>query len=101
MPFVEVGLSLVTDREMKQAVDAISVNRPEFIFVDTDINRSYLGDVYDPNDKITRLLGTSLLSSGRAEILSNSQRLYSGIKDQYQMVDRGLLISVFKRKGVD
>ncbi len=101
MPFVEVGLSLVTGREMKQTIDAINGNRPEFIFIDTDIGRNYLGDVYDPTNKATRWLETYVLSSGRAMVLGNFQRLYGEVKDQYQLVERGLLISVYKRKSSD
>ena len=98
MPFVEVGLSLVSDKEMKQCIDAIRNNSPEFLFVDTDIKRSYLGDVYDPNDKVTKLLGTALLSSGRVEVLSNFQRLFLAIEDDYELVEKGILISVYQRK---
>lgn len=98
MPFVEVALSLVSDKEMKQSIDAINKNSPEFIFVDTDISRSYLGDVYDPNDRITKLLGTALLSSGRVEVLSNFQRLFLAIEDKYELIEKGVLISVYQKK---
>jgi hypothetical protein len=98
MPFVEVGLSLVTDKEMKQSIDVFVNNSPEFIFVDTDIKRSYLGDVYDPNDKITKLLGTYDLSSGRVEVLSNFQRIFFAIEDKYKLIERGTLISVYQKK---
>ena len=99
MPFVEVGLSLVTDKEMKQCIEAINDNRPEILFIDTDISRSYLGDVYEPENKITIWLKTYDSSQGRAMVLKNFQRLYGELKEKYQLLEKGLLISVYKRRS--
>ncbi len=101
MPFVEVGLSLVTDKEMVQTIGVVNDKQPEFIFIDTDITRSYLGDVYERESKVTEWLGTYDSSRGRAMVLGSFQRLYGEVKDQYQLVERGLLISVYKRRSSD
>lgn len=87
------------NKEMKQCIQAINDNRPEFLFIDTDISRSYLGDVYDPENKITIWLKTYDSSQGRAMVLKNFQRLYKELKEKYQLLEKGLLISVYKRRS--
>jgi hypothetical protein len=100
MPFSEVGLSLVTDKEIERCAQAIELARPTYIFVDTDIARRHIGDIYDPDDKVTSWLGVYDLSRGRAMVLDNLRRVYDDVKDHYRLVERGMLISVYERRVI-
>lgn len=97
MLFPEMGLSLVTDKEMKESVDLIRRDRPEYLFVDTDIARSHMGDVYDKDDPVSVFAAPVYdATRGRAMVLDNFGKVFSAIKGLYEPVETGQLITVYK-----
>lgn len=100
MPFTEMALSLVTKKEMDRSVDLIRHDRPEYIFVDSDIERSHQGDVYDKNDPVSEFAAPVYdASRGRAMVLDNFSKVFKEIKHLYEPVETGQLITVYKLRS--
>lgn len=99
MPFVEVATSLVSPKEINRCVNAILLNKPEYIYVDTDINRNLNGDIYNELDPVARTWGIYSESFSRVKVLNLEKQVFDGVRAQYEPVQKGLLITVYKRKG--
>lgn len=100
MPYAEMGLSLVTKKEMEKSVDVIRQNSPEYLFVDTDMGRSYVGDVYDTNDPLNKFDENLYdASRGRAMVLENFSKVFKEVRNLYEPVEVGQLITVYKRRS--
>jgi hypothetical protein len=98
MPYMEMGLSLVTQKEMDRSVNLIKTQRPEYLFVDTDMMRNHGGDVYDEDDPATIYLDTYMSSKGRAMVLDNFAKVFEKVRSLYEPVQIGQLITVYKRR---
>ena len=100
MPYLEVITSLVTQREINNCINVILENRPEYIFVDTDISRNLNGDVFYKNDSFVKMVAPDLwvASSARVKMLKYLREIYYGIQDQYSPAEAGMLVTVYKRK---
>lgn len=97
MPFSEMALSLVTMKEMDKSTDLILHNRPEYLFVDTDMKRSHVGDVFGKDDPVSKFAAPVYdASRGRAMVLDNFSKVFKGIEGMYERVETGQLISVYK-----
>lgn len=104
MPFTEMALSLVTRKEINVSVGLIRHDRPEYLFVDSDMARSHIGDVYayDKNSPINLLFWPIDIvdaTRGRAMVLDNFAKVFKEIKDLYEPVEIGQLITVYKRRN--
>lgn len=100
MPFPEVALSLVSDRELKRCIDTIRRDRPEYLFVDTDVERDLSGDIYQFGERpIPHSEALRDASVGRVKVLSGLRDVFSGIRSEYDLLEQGFLISVYKRKS--
>jgi hypothetical protein len=99
MPFTEVALSLVTRKEMDKSADLIRHERPEYLFVDTDMARSHAGDVFDKNDPVSEFAAPVYEASrGRAMVLDNFAKVFKEVEGMYEPVEVGNLITVYKRR---
>lgn len=98
MPFIQLDLSLVTNREVELATNEIMTNHPTYLFVDTDIERNHLGDVYDPLEPLTEYLDTFDASQGRAKVLDKMTKVFKKVKQYYVPLETGELITVYRRK---
>lgn len=102
MPFLEMALSLVTKKEMDKSTDLIRRDRPEYLFVDTDMTRSHAGDVYDKNDPVSEFAAPIYdASRGRAMVLDNFAKVFKEIEGMYEPIERGQLITVYKLRGAN
>ena len=100
MPFPELDLSLVTNKEMAECIDLLHKKQPEYLFVDTDMLRSHLGDIYARDDPFSQYAAPVYEASrGRAMVLDNFAKLFDKIKGSYEPVEEGYLITVYKRRG--
>lgn len=97
MPFADVSTSLVTPREVELAVDAIRLAKPEYIFVDTDIGRNLNGDIWLASDPLPGSRGLHGESFARVSVLNLLKKVYYGVKSEYEPVEKGILITVYKR----
>ncbi len=96
MPYLELSTSLVTDHEVAAAVNAILVNKPKYLFVDSDINSTNFGDILDPSTKLKKMIDPDSLSAGRVRVLSESKRVFKKVASQYRLIKSGYLVSVYE-----
>lgn len=97
MPYAEMALSLVTVKEMDHSVAFLEHKRPEYIFVDSDISRSRVGDIFAKHDPVaTYAAPVHEASRGRVMVLNNFAKIFEDIEHLYDPVEVGQLITVYK-----
>lgn len=97
MPFLQTDLSIVSDKEMQIAINAILTAKPDYLFVDSDIERNRVGDTSWLNDP---LLSPDIyaLGRGRVLVLDNLSALFAAVKSSYRPIEQGQIITVYKLK---
>lgn len=98
MPYQEMALSLVTEKEMQKSVETIQSEHPEYLFVDSDMTRNHEEDVFMKEDAATIYLDAYDASRGRAMVLNNFAKVFKKISPLYEPVEAGQLITVYKRR---
>lgn len=97
MPFSELAKFLSTPRELALSIEKIRQDRPLYLFVDTDIERDYTMDVLDPRIP-PHLNNLQWFSVKRVKWQELLQKVFMAVKDDYEPVEQGMLISVYRRK---
>ncbi len=95
MPFLDVSWFLLTHRETRRCVDSIREARPEHLFVDTDIDRSFNGEIIENSLPVRS--GGRLESVLRVQRLGELKKLFNAVREEYAPVERGSLITVYRR----
>jgi hypothetical protein len=96
MPFFELSKFFVTPRELALSIERIQQDRPEYLFVDADIKRDFTIDIVDPHAlNLSYFHGLSVQRVKRLELL---QQVFEAVQADYELVEQGALISVYKRK---
>lgn len=98
MPYNELPTNLVSPREVKFASDAILRNKPEFIFVDSDIGRNLHGEIPIESDPVTISLKLYGEARSREMVINGLNDVYTSVSAKYQRCDTGRLVSVYCRK---
>ncbi len=97
MPYNELLTNLATPKEVEEAVKAILINKPTFLFVDSDIGHSI--DIHSLSETspnvvhLHDLFGSAIYREG--DILSPLNMVYGDVADQYEKCASGRLISVY------
>ncbi len=97
LPFDEASWFLLTPKETQLCIDSIRQAEPEHLFVDTDIRRSLFDDVLAPNEPLMFAPGPEMLA--RARRLRELRRVFAAVENDYVLEKKGLLISVYRRRG--
>ncbi len=97
MPFFDVQWFLLTNKEVRLCIERIQNQKPSYLFVDTDIERSLNGEIVAAGiPLVSEREGESLLRVQRLNLLKD---VFAAVKDDYEPVEKGLLLSVYKRKS--
>lgn len=97
MPHFELGSFLGSERALRRAVEQIQEDRPKILIVDSCILCS----------PVTLLPGRILpsLDAGyytrlyeKVDRLKHLQDVFRAVQDDYELVERGMLVSVYRRK---
>lgn len=96
MPFFELSQFLISDKEIEQAIVAIQQASPEYIFVDTDINRPLNTDIV--NSRALKIGWLHKESLWRAQRLSLLKNIFQSVEYEYEPIEKGYLITVYKKK---
>jgi hypothetical protein len=96
LPVVNLALDLLSYRDIDRCIQAIRENKPPYLFVDSDILRDLRGDVLLPSSYLGDR--TYKESYGRVQVMKNMRKLYYGIQNDYAPLQKGSLITVYKRK---
>lgn len=95
MPFQDLKWYHMTEREVRNSVMAVLKSKPQYLFVDTDINRNYNDDVVSRSMPVIGYLHEE--SVWRAERLKIMALVFEQVSVNYQLVDKGKILSVYKR----
>ncbi len=97
IPAVSVALDMIGKKDIARMARPILKNKPEYIFVDTDILRNYVNDIYNIYGELGRIAYDE--SIGRVTVMDNMKMLFLRIHTKYELIEKGRLISVYKFKG--
>jgi hypothetical protein len=94
MPFFEVAAYLFSDKESEYVIQRLKDNKPQFLFIDTDIN-NFRNNSWDliyfsnfmNNERASRY--------GRYTILKN---IFDQFSDNYKIIESSKLLTVYERK---
>ena len=93
MPFDDVATSLATGRETELCINTIIKDRPQYLFVDSDIERDLRGDIVDPRDPVIGVMYGGSLE--RVQMLEELRKVFEGVKKEYTIIDRGDILSIY------
>ena len=96
MPFIDLQWFLTTQKEFDLVLNTLHREKPLYLFVDTDILRNPAEDIIHPSTpEIGYLYEESLWRAQRLNLLGD---IFRAVQNDYELVERGDLISVYKRK---
>ncbi len=106
MPFFEVSSFCFSQQEVNQCIDTIKKTKPEYIFIDTDIDRTLNTDIVNPNGDTGYLgfLNVKYEKYLKMESISRVQRLallkiiFNSVRNDYVPVENGYLITAYRKK---
>jgi hypothetical protein len=97
MPFFDLQWFLLTDKEVQLCIERIKTQKPHYLFIDTDIERGLNGEIVTADlGFISGPAGESLMRVQRLNLLKD---IFAAVKDDYQPVKRGILLTVYERKA--
>ena len=95
MPFFEMSKFLMSPKETALCVERLLTDRPEYLFVDTDIHRDYVADMVH---RLSPLGALNPHSRYRVAQMQLMQKVFATVQEQYELVEQGLILSVYKRR---
>ncbi|MBD3843926.1 MAG: hypothetical protein IE909_19040, partial [Campylobacterales bacterium] len=96
MPFFDMKWYLITPQELNKSIRVLQKNKPEYLFVDTGIDRNLNNEIIDPKfPEIGYLHQESIWRAQRLKLLN---QIFESVADDYELVEQGYLISVYKKK---
>jgi len=96
MPFFDLKWYLITPKELDKSIKTLQVNKPEYIFIDTGIDRNVNNEIID--QKLPKIGYLNQESIWRVQRLKLLNEVFQSVANDYQLVEKGYLISVYKRK---
>ena len=97
MPFSEVATSLLTPKEVALCIGVILEQKPEIIFVDTELVENPSDSGIDPAHPMYLLASQHFELRPKLAMLRELTRVYLGVRDQYEVIKKGPLLSVCRR----
>jgi hypothetical protein len=98
MPFFDLKWYLITPKELDKSIKTLQVNKPEYIFIDTGIDRNVNNEIIDP--KLPKIGYLNQESIWRVQRLKLLNEVFQSIANDYQLLEKGDLISVYQRKDL-
>jgi len=95
LPYFDISQYLITEKEKDNVINRIKATKPEYIFVDSDINAPYEFDIVPISES-----GTGLHEESRMRVytLNAIRDIFLAVKDAYTPIDEGTLITAYRRK---
>lgn len=95
MPFFDLQWFLLSPKEVALSVERIKKNKPQYLFVDTDIERDFNGEILLGGLQSIGFPGEESLH--RVQRLHLLQEVFRAVKKDYVPVKEGVLLTVYKR----
>ncbi len=96
-PVVNLILDLISYVDIERCVQVLRDNKPQYIFVDTDIQRDHRSDLLEKYDSMAAH-GNYYESYGRVSAHNNVRQLFLRIQNDYEPIEKGRLLTVYQRK---
>jgi hypothetical protein len=96
MQFHEIGNFMITQVETEKVIDEIRHDKPDVLFVDSDIKRPNALDIIPPVGPFGYLYDESHWRALRLGLLGD---IFNQIRDDYELAESGPLISAWRRKS--
>lgn len=97
MPYFELAGYLLSPRQSNEALDSLIKDKPYYMFVDSNIDNSDKADLW------AKIYNNNYIKLERASRLGRDielQKIFNRIADSYELVEKGTLISVYRRKSL-
>ena len=91
MPFFEMSWHLFSGRESNEAINLLRSRKHEYLFVDTNIDEQE-----DMCEKLCLAIHNE--SASRRGRYNEMRKIFSAVRDDYEKVEEGVLLSIYKRK---
>lgn len=101
MPHFEMPYHLITPLERINAIQSFEMNKPKYIFIDSDIDKYQPDHDLSLDDPWHKIFNSDWVKEERASRYGRYEELwkiYHAIAYDYEKVKEGILISVYKRK---
>ena len=95
MPFFDLQWFLLSPKQVALSVERIKKNKPQYLFVDTDIERDFNGEILLGGLQSIGFPGEESLQ--RVQRLHLLQEVFQAVKKDYVPVKEGVLLTVYKR----
>lgn len=95
MLFFDMKWYLITPKELNKSIKTLQANKPEYIFVDTGIDRNLNNEIID--SKFPEIGYLHQESAWRVQRLRLLNEVFQSVASDYELVEKGYLISVYKR----
>lgn len=98
MPFFDLKWYLLTPKELHKSITILQTKKPKYLFVDTGIDRDLTPEIIDSDlPEIGYLHQESIWRAQRLRLLND---VFQDVANDYTLVEKGYLISVYQRKDV-
>lgn len=98
MPFFDLKWYLLTPKELEKCKALVHTAKPEYLYVDTHIDRNLNNEIIDTKfPKISYLNQESIWRVQRLKLLNE---IFQAVKNDYELTQSSPLISVYKRKNI-
>jgi hypothetical protein len=101
MPHFEMYYYLITPQERSQTIQSLEMNKPKYIFIDTDIEKYRPEHDLSLDDPWHKIYNSEWVKKERASRYGRYKELwkiYDSIAHDYEKVKECILISVYQRK---
>ncbi|MDD5456358.1 MAG: hypothetical protein PHV30_04915 [Candidatus Margulisbacteria bacterium] len=96
MPYFDLTAYIMSDKEFQACVAKLLTDKPEYLFVDSDINRDFSMDIIHMDVfKLGPILHNESIS--RYLRLTNLKRLFDIVKNNYALMEKTDLLTVYHR----
>jgi hypothetical protein len=94
MRFFELTAYIFSEKESNAAIKGINTAKPEYLYIDSNIKDTS----YDPWSKVYRSDYTDRERASRINRYWALKNIFMAIEGDYEKIEEGTLISVYKRK---
>lgn len=95
MPFIEVSNFLTSKKEIELNINTIKIEKPEYIFVDKDIDRDFAQDIVWNEYEFKYIFYESMWRYQRLSLLKD---IFNAVRKDYEPVESSYLLTVWRNK---
>ena len=95
MPYIEVSNFLTSKKEIDNNIKVLKTAKPEYLFVDKDIDRDFAHDILYNEYEFNHLFHESVWRYQRLLLMRD---VFNSVRNDYEPLESSYLLTVWKRK---